>query len=145
VKIAGIIDHPDKNNNEHWIIGRTLEEALENASKKFNVPKDKIQLEQDEDVLDTWFSSGLFPFSAMGWPDCDTNDMKAFFPGDLLETGSDILFFWVARMVMMSLELTDKLPFTTVYLHPMVRDEEGGKMSKSKGNVIDPLEIIEGC
>jgi valyl-tRNA synthetase len=81
----------------------------------------------------------------MGWPDCDTNDMKAFFPGDLLETGSDILFFWVARMVMMSLELTDKLPFTTVYLHPMVRDEEGGKMSKSKGNVIDPLEIIEGC
>jgi len=72
-------------------------------------------------------------------------DMKAFFPGDLLETGHDILFFWVARMVMMSLELTDKLPFHTVFLHNMVRDEEGGKMSKSKGNVIDPLEVMDGC
>lgn len=81
----------------------------------------------------------------MGWPDNDTLDMKAFFPGDLLETGYDILFFWVARMVMMSLELTDKLPFKTVFLHPMVRDEEGGKMSKSKGNVIDPLEVMDSC
>lgn len=143
--IPGVIDHPDKNNNDHWVVGRTLEEAMENASKKFNVSKDKITLSQDEDVLDTWFSSGLFPFSAMGWPNTETDDMKAFFPGDLLETGSDILFFWVARMVMMSLELTDKLPFKAVYLHPMVRDEEGGKMSKSKGNVVDPLEIIEGC
>ena len=71
--------------------------------------------------------------------------MRAFFPGDLLETGYDILFFWVARMVMMSLELTDKLPFTSVYLHPMVRDEEGAKMSKSKGNVIDPLEVMDSC
>jgi valyl-tRNA synthetase len=81
----------------------------------------------------------------MGWPNNDTLDMKAFFPGDLLETGYDILFFWVARMVMMSLQLTDKLPFKTVYLHPMVRDEEGGKMSKSKGNVIDPLEVMDSC
>jgi len=145
VTIPGIIDNPDHNNNDHFVVGRTYEEALESAAKKFNVSKDKIKLEQDEDVLDTWFSSGLFPFSSMGWPDVNTNDMKAFFPGDLLETGSDILFFWVARMVMMSLELTDKLPFKTVYLHPMVRDEEGGKMSKSKGNVIDPIEIIEGC
>ena len=80
----------------------------------------------------------------MGWPD-ETNDMKAFFPGDLLETGGDILFFWVARMVMMSLNFTDKLPFHTVFLHPMVRDEEGQKMSKSKGNVIDPLEVTDGC
>lgn len=96
-------------------------------------------------MLDTWFSSGLFPFSTMGWPNNDTLDMKAFFPGDLLETGYDILFFWVARMVMMSLQLTDKLPFKTVYLHPMVRDEEGGKMSKSKGNVIDPLEVMDSC
>ena len=71
--------------------------------------------------------------------------MKAFFPGDLLETGHDILFFWVARMVMMSLELTDKLPFRTVFLHPMVKDENGAKMSKSKGNVIDPLEVMDGC
>jgi len=96
-------------------------------------------------VLDTWFSSGLFPFSTMGWPNCNTEDMKAFFPGDLLETGHDILFFWVARMVMMSLELTDKLPFKTVFLHPMVKDENGAKMSKSKGNVIDPLEVMDGC
>jgi len=81
----------------------------------------------------------------MGWPDVKAEDLQAFFPGDLLETGHDILFFWVARMVMMSLELTDKLPFHTVFLHPMVRDEEGGKMSKSKGNVIDPLEVMDGC
>jgi valyl-tRNA synthetase len=81
----------------------------------------------------------------MGWPNCDSDDLKAFFPGDLLETGYDILFFWVARMVMMSLELTDKLPFHTVFLHAMVRDEEGGKMSKSKGNVIDPLEVMDSC
>jgi valyl-tRNA synthetase len=103
-----------------------------------------VQLEQDEDVLDTWYSSGLFPFSTMGWPD-NSKDLKAFFPGDLLETGHDILFFWVARMVMMSLELTDKLPFKTVFLHPMVRDEDGSKMSKSKGNVIDPLEVMDSC
>jgi valyl-tRNA synthetase len=101
-------------------------------------------LEQDEDVLDTWFSSGLFPFATMGWPN-ETEDLKAFFPGDLLETGHDILFFWVARMVMMSLELTDRLPFHTVFLHTMVRDEEGAKMSKSKGNVIDPLEVMDSC
>jgi len=145
VTIPGIIDNPDKNNNDHWVVGRTKEEAVQNAVKKFNVPADKISLDQDEDVLDTWFSSGLFPFSTMGWPDNDTLDMKAFFPGDLLETGYDILFFWVARMVMMSLELTDKLPFKTVFLHPMVRDEEGGKMSKSKGNVIDPLEVMDSC
>lgn len=81
----------------------------------------------------------------MGWPDENSNDLKAFFPGDILETGQDILFFWVARMVMMSLELTDKLPFHTVFLHPMVRDEEGSKMSKSKGNVIDPLEVMDSC
>ena len=96
-------------------------------------------------MLDTWYSSGLFQISTMGWPNEKSDDVKAFFPGDLLETGHDILFFWVARMVMMSLELTDKLPFHTVFLHPMVRDEEGGKMSKSKGNVIDPLEVMDSC
>ena len=121
-----------------------MEEAIANAAKKFKVDKKKITLTQDEDVLDTWFSSGFFPFSTMGWPE-ENDDMKAFFPGDLLETGGDILFFWVARMVMMSLTFTDKLPFHTVYLHPMVRDEEGQKMSKSKGNVIDPLEVTDGC
>lgn len=81
----------------------------------------------------------------MGWPDVEAPDFKAFFPGDILETGHDILFFWVARMVMMSLELCDKLPFKTVLLHPMVRDEEGRKMSKAFGNVIDPLEVMDGC
>jgi len=103
VTIEGVIDHPDKNNNNHWVTGRTESDARSNAAKKFNVPADKIKLDQDEDVLDTWFSSGLFPFSTMGWPNNDSLDMKAFFPGDLLETGYDILFFWVARMVMMSL------------------------------------------
>ena len=106
--------------------------------------RDEIDLERDEDVLDTWFSSGLFPFSVFGWPD-QTADLKAFYPTSLLETGLDILFFWVARMVMMGLELTDTLPFHTVFLHAMVRDSEGRKMSKSLGNVIDPLEVIHGC
>ena len=104
----------------------------------------QLQLDQDEDVLDTWFSSGLFPFSVFGWPN-QTDDLKAFYPTQLLETGLDILFFWVARMVMMGLHLTDTLPFTTVYLHAMVRDKYGRKMSKSLGNVIDPLEVINGC
>jgi valyl-tRNA synthetase len=104
----------------------------------------QVHLEQDEDVLDTWFSSGLFPFSVFGWPN-DTEDLQAFYPTTLLETGMDILFFWVARMVMMGLQLTGMLPFTTVYLHAMVRDKYGRKMSKSLGNVIDPLEVIYGC
>ena len=104
-------------------MGRTIDEARKNAAKKFNCAEKIIVLEQDEDVLDTWFSSGLFPFATMGWPDNENPDLKAFFPGELLETGHDILFFWVARMVMMSLELTDKLPFTKVFLHPMVCDE----------------------
>merc|ERR1712113_29901 len=114
------------------------------AVKKKGVPADKITLMQDPDVLDTWFSSGLFPFSVMGWPSEESPDMKAFFPGSLLETGHDILFFWVARMVMMSLSLTGKLPFQEVYLHAMVRDAHGRKMSKSLGNVIDPVEVIDG-
>lgn len=143
--MPGVIDEPNKNNNDHWVVGRTEAEARANAAKKWKVKADKITLYQDEDVLDTWFSSGLFPFATMGWPNKESLDLKSFFPGDLLETGHDILFFWVARMVMMSLELTDKLPFTQVYLHPMVCDEQGGKMSKSKGNVIDPLEVMDGC
>ena len=86
----------------------------------------------------------MFPFSAFGWPD-ETEDFKKFYPGSVLETGYDILFFWVARMVMVSLELFDKLPFKEVYLHAMVRDSKGEKMSKSKGNVIDPLDCINGA
>jgi len=135
----------DMKNNDRWIVARTEEEAMEKAMKVLNVnDASLIQLERDEDVLDTWFSSGLFPFSVFGWPNPNP-DLEAFYPTSLLETGLDILFFWVARMVMMGLELTDKLPFHTVYLHAMVRDKEGRKMSKSLGNVIDPLEVIHGC
>ena len=120
------------------------QEALEKAAKMLECETSDVVIERDEDVLDTWFSSGLFPFSVMGWPD-QTDDLKAFYPTSLLETGLDILFFWVARMVMMGLELTDVLPFHTVFLHAMVRDKEGKKMSKSLGEVIDPLEVIGGC
>jgi len=124
-----------------WVIAHTIDAAQIKAKELF--PNEEFTLHQDEDVLDTWFSSGLFPFSVMGWPD-KTPDFEKFFPGSLLETGSDILFFWVARMVMMAQELTGKLPFHTVYLHSLVRDRSGRKMSKSLGNVIDPLDVING-
>jgi valyl-tRNA synthetase len=134
----------DMANNDRWIVARTEEEAVTKAEQLLGCSKEDLVLERDEDVLDTWFSSGLFPFSVFGWPD-QTEDLKAFYPTSLLETGLDIIFFWVARMVMMGLELTDVLPFHTVFLHAMVRDKEGRKMSKSLGNVIDPLEVIGGC
>lgn len=140
----GKVNKNDMAFNERWIVARTEDEAKEKALKLLGCTEDQLSLERDEDVLDTWFSSGLFPFSVMGWPD-DTADLKAFYPTSLLETGLDILFFWVARMVMMGLELTDTLPFHSVFLHAMVRDKEGRKMSKSLGNVIDPLEVIDGC
>lgn len=136
---------PDSNDSDAWICGRDLEEATVEAEKKYGVSREKLTLVQDDDVLDTWFSSALFPFSVTGWPD-DTKDFKAFFPNSILETGSDILFFWVAKMVIMTYYLVDnQLPFSKVFLHSMVRDENGEKMSKSKGNVIDPLEVIDGC
>jgi len=100
------------------------------------------QIHQDPDVLDTWFSSGLWPFSSLGWPD-ETPDFQYFYPTTMMETGYDILFFWVARMIMMGLELTGKKPFSTVYLHGLVMDEHGQKMSKTKGNVIDPIEVMD--
>lgn len=99
-------------------------------------------IHQDPDVLDTWFSSGLWPFSTLGWPE-QTPDLEYFFPTTMMETGYDILFFWVARMIMFSLELTGKIPFEIVYLHGLVMDEHGQKMSKSKGNVIDPLDVMD--
>jgi valyl-tRNA synthetase len=97
---------------------------------------------RDEDVLDTWFSSALWPFSTLGWPD-DDKDVKRYYPTDVLVTGFDIIFFWVARMMMMGLHFMTDVPFSTVYIHRLVRDEKGAKMSKSKGNVIDPLHLID--
>lgn len=99
-------------------------------------------IEQDPDVLDTWFSSGLWPFSTLGWPD-ETPDLKYFYPTSYMETGYDILFFWVARMIMSGLEFTEQVPFHTVYLHGLVRDEHGQKMSKTKGNVVDPINVMD--
>ncbi len=101
-------------------------------------------LKQDDDVLDTWFSSGLWPFSTLGWPN-QTRELKTFYPTSVMETGYDILFFWVARMMMMGLHFMKKVPFRTVFLHALVVDENGDKMSKVKGNVVDPLDVIHGA
>ncbi|KAA0194741.1 hypothetical protein HAZT_HAZT000292 [Hyalella azteca] len=126
-----------------WVCGRSEAEARKKAATKFGVAESEISLVQDPDVLDTWYSSALFPFSVMGWPE-KTRDMELFYPGTLLETGHDILFFWVARMVFFGRKLLGKLPFKQVYLHAMVRDAHGRKMSKSLGNVIDPMDVIKG-
>lgn len=130
--------------NGPWYVARSLEEARKQASVALNIPETDLVMEQDSDVLDTWFSSGLLPMSCLGWPNLNAQDLKAFFPSTMLETGWDILFFWVARMVMMSIGLTGLVPFSNVYLHALIRDAHGRKMSKTLGNVIDPLEVIEG-
>ncbi len=168
VKKGDIKFHPDNwiktyfnwmNNIEDWCISRQIWwghriPAWYDEEKNVYVGKDESEvreyyklddreLTQDEDVLDTWFSSSLWPFSSLGWPE-ETIDFKKHFPTSLLVTGFDIIFFWVARMMMMSLEFTNQIPFKDVYVTGLIRDENGQKMSKSKGNIIDPLDLVYG-
>ncbi len=124
--------------DEHMFCAMNEQEAQAQAQAHYGTP---TALTQDPDVLDTWYSSGLWPFSTLGWPAC-TDDLRRFYPTTVLETGYDILFFWVAKMIMMGLKLTGDIPFRTVYLHGLVRDEHGRKMSKSLGNIVDPLDVI---
>jgi len=126
--------------NEKKIFVASNEKEAHKLAKKYY--KKKVKLNRDEDVLDTWFSSALWPFATLGWPK-KTYELKRFYPTSILVTGFDIIFFWVARMMMMGNYLLKKEPFSQVYVHALVRDEKGQKMSKSKGNVIDPLDIIE--
>ena len=123
----------------HVFVASTEADAAAEAATHYGTA---IELRRDPDVLDTWFSSALWPFSTMGWPD-QTPELKKYYPTDVVVTGFDIIFFWVARMMMMGIEFMGEVPFSTVYMHALVRDEKGAKMSKTKGNVIDPLGLID--
>jgi len=126
--------------NTPYIVARNKEDALIEANKKFG---SNIKLVRDKDVLDTWFSSGLWPFSTLGWPNTNDPDFKKWYPNNVLVTGFDIIFFWVARMTMMGNTFTNNIPFKDVYIHGLVRDENNKKMSKSSGNGIDPILLID--
>ena len=126
-----------------WVAAASEQEARAKAAQELGEEPDTVT--RDEDVLDTWFSSGIYPFAALGWPEERSSDLERFYPLDLMETGHDILFFWVGRMVMLGIALTSKLPFPEVLLHGVVTDPEGRKMSKSLGNVLDPLHLIHGA
>ncbi|GBP26291.1 Valine--tRNA ligase [Eumeta japonica] len=126
-----------------WIAASNEQEAKEEASKVLFVLPSDIIATRDTDVLDTWFSSGIYPFASLGWPD-ESLDFEKFYPLDLMVTGHDILGFWVHRMIILGLELTEQLPFNRIFLHGIVCDSKGAKMSKSRGNVIDPIDVING-
>jgi valyl-tRNA synthetase len=163
VQSVAIKFDPDPSNlgragNLEVFVAQSEEEALQMARAHYGVDvriasdarewaarneDGKIRIWRDEDVLDTWFSSALWPFSTLGWPD-KTKEVKRFYPTSVLVTGFDIIFFWVARMLMMGLHFMKEVPFHDVYIHALVRDEKGQKMSKSKGNVMDPLDVVDG-